>query len=144
MDPSTTKFIYRGSLPFEPELLSEQPQLLRHVMEQTYSKEILLTMLNLQKQQKQRCSSLEEQLVNMIIGAMQLSELADTNSNASMGCDEQKFCPIEWFWLHISSQLIYFVLFQFVSFMHITISLYEKVHYHKLINRFIGLLVYWF
>ena len=32
-----------------------------------------------------------------------------------------------WLWLHLSSQLIYFVLFQFASFPNIVMALHDKV-----------------
>uniref|UniRef100_A0A1A9VQ90 Mediator of RNA polymerase II transcription subunit 23 n=1 Tax=Glossina austeni TaxID=7395 RepID=A0A1A9VQ90_GLOAU len=54
LDPNTLKFILKDNLPYESELFAEQSQLLRYVLEQTCSKEMVPTMLNLQKQQKQR------------------------------------------------------------------------------------------
>lgn len=137
LDASNLKFIIKGNLPFEPELLAEQPQLLRYVLEQTYSKETISIMLNLQKQQKQRCNVLEEQLVNMIIRAMEMSELAETHSSSLLNSDDYKFTHTEWVWLHLSSQLIYFVLFQFVSFLHIIQALNEKVN-RKRVDNFRG------
>lgn len=135
LDPNNLKFILKGNLPFEPELLTEQSKLLRHVLEQTYSKDTISIMLNLQKQQKQRCIILEEQLVNMIINAMEMTEMAEAHSSSLSGnnsntinCDDYKFSYSEWVWLHLSSQLIYFVLFQFVSFLHIIQALNEKVN----------------
>uniref|UniRef100_A0A1A9W3M7 Mediator of RNA polymerase II transcription subunit 23 n=1 Tax=Glossina brevipalpis TaxID=37001 RepID=A0A1A9W3M7_9MUSC len=72
LDRNILKFILKGSLPYEPELVEEQPQLLRYVLEQMYSKEMVSIMLNLQKQQKQRCNTLEEQLL-IIAGNFQLT-----------------------------------------------------------------------
>lgn len=49
-----------------------------------------------------------------------LSEDSENGENADRtGCIQ--------FWQHLSSQLIFFVLFQFASFPHMVISLYEKV-----------------
>lgn len=65
-------------------------------------------------QHKQRCVALEEQLVALVVVAMERSE-ADTGESS------------HWLWLHLSSQLIYFVLFQFASFPTIVMALHEKV-----------------
>uniref|UniRef100_A0A1A9X3H6 Mediator of RNA polymerase II transcription subunit 23 n=1 Tax=Glossina brevipalpis TaxID=37001 RepID=A0A1A9X3H6_9MUSC len=127
LDPNTLKFILKGNLPYEPELVEEQPQLLRYVLEQTYSKEMVSIMLNLQKQQKQRCNTLEEQLVNLIINAMEMTETNDNTAGSGFNVPDEQISQNEWVWLHLSSQLIYFVLFQFVSFMHIVLALYEKL-----------------
>lgn len=133
LDHNTLKFNFKGSLPYEPELLEEQPHLLRYVLDQPYSREMVSIMLNLQKQQKQRCNALEEQLVNLIITAMEMTESNDqisasnVQNSPSNTVTEEHTSSKEWIWLHVSSQLIYFVLFQFVSFMHIVLSLHEKV-----------------
>uniref|UniRef100_A0A1B0BXH5 Mediator of RNA polymerase II transcription subunit 23 n=1 Tax=Glossina palpalis gambiensis TaxID=67801 RepID=A0A1B0BXH5_9MUSC len=126
LDPNTLKFILKGNLPYEPELVEEQSQLLRYVLEQTYSKEMVSIMLNLQKQQKQRCNTLEEELVNLIINAMEMTETTD-NAGSGFNAPDEQISQNEWVWLHLSSQLIYFVLFQFVSFMHIVLALYDKL-----------------
>jgi hypothetical protein len=34
-----------------------------------------------------------------------------------------------WLWLHLSSQLIYFVLFQFATFPNIVMALHDKVKF---------------
>lgn len=80
------------------------------------------SMLNLQKQSKTRCVSIEEQLVWLIMSAMERSEADPIQTDA----DESQ-SPTHWLWVHISSQLIYFVLFQFASFPNIVISLHDKV-----------------
>jgi len=65
---------------------------------------------------------LEEQLVDLIIRSMEKSE-----KEAAKGADPEEN---HWLWLHISSQLIYFILFQFAVFPNIVNSLHEKVcHY---------------
>jgi len=62
---------------------------------------------------------LEEQLVELIIRAME-----KTDKEVTEGTDPEE---THWLWLHISSQLIYFVLFQFSVFPNIVNALYEKV-----------------
>ena len=69
-------------------------------------------------QQKQRCPALEELLVDLIVVAMERSE----ENEASMS---ETSCQL--LWHHLSSHLIFFVLFQFASFPHMVLSLYTKV-----------------
>lgn len=127
LDHNTLKFNFKGSLPYEPELLEDQTPLLRYVLEQPYSREMVSVMLNLQKHQKQRYNALEEQLVNLIIHAMEMTETNDATAGSGFNATDEQISHNEWVWLHLSSQLIYFVLFQFVSFMHIVLALHEKV-----------------
>lgn len=63
---------------------------------------------------------LEEQLVELIIRSMERSD-----KEAAEGADPEEN---HWLWLHISSQLIYFILFQFAVFPNIVNALHEKVH----------------
>ncbi|KAJ4431363.1 Mediator of RNA polymerase II transcription subunit 23 [Periplaneta americana] len=118
LDPSSLKFTLKGSLPYDRELLEPQTGLLRYVLEQPYSRDMVCSMLGLQKQHKQRCVALEEQLVELVILAMERSETeADTDDISNS----------HWLWLHLSSQLIYFVLFQFASFPNIVMALHDKL-----------------
>ncbi|XP_053964046.1 mediator of RNA polymerase II transcription subunit 23 [Anastrepha ludens] len=127
LDPNTLRFVFKGNLPYDADLLEEQTKLLRYVLDQPYSKEMVSVMMSLQKQQKQRCNALEEQLVNLIISAMEMTESNDSMMGSSFNVYEEQTSMNEWVWLHLSSQLIYFVLFQFVSFSHIVTALYEKL-----------------
>jgi len=67
---------------------------------------------------KQRCEVLEEQLVDLVVMAMERSENDDLANDEGLS---------QLLWQHLSSQVIYFVLFQFASFPHMVMSLYEKV-----------------
>lgn len=73
----------------------------------------------LTEQQKQRCPVLEEQLVLLVVSAMEKSE-QDAEGLEDGG-------PIQLFWQNLSSQLIYFVLFQYASFPHMVLGLHDKV-----------------
>ena len=115
LDPSTLRFSLKGTLPYEPELLEKQTGLLRYVLEQPYSRDMVCGMLGLQKQHKQHCPALEEQLVELVVMAMERSEI-ESDENATQGL-----------WLHLSSQLIYFVLFQFANFPSIVLALVERL-----------------
>ncbi|GFU50841.1 mediator of RNA polymerase II transcription subunit 23 [Trichonephila clavipes] len=88
-------------------------------LEQSYSREMVCSMLGVSKQQKQRCPVLEEQLVELIVSAMEKSE----NEIDSM----EDGGPTQLLWQHLSSQLIYFVLFQYASFPHIIMILHNKL-----------------
>lgn len=86
------------------------------------------------EQQKQRCVALEEQLVELVLAAMERSEGEGASPEAgSPPQDEANMAATShWLWLHLSSQLIYFVLFQFASFPNIVIALHDKVNTNTL------------
>lgn len=90
-----------GPLPYKCELSQPQKSLLRYVIAQPYSRDIVCSMLGLKKQQKQRCEPLEDLLVELIIDAMEKSEhIKDKDESHQL------------LWQHLSSQLIFFILFQ--------------------------------
>ena len=103
-------------------------------------------------QVKLRCSALEDQLINLVVIAMQRSE--DEDSPPPVGGPPSSAPPLppvvggspggagikseegvvgvlesgsNQLWQHLSSQLIFFVLFQFASFPHMVLALYDKV-----------------
>ncbi|KAL3284506.1 hypothetical protein HHI36_018665 [Cryptolaemus montrouzieri] len=115
LDPLTLRFNLKGILPYSPELLEKQTRLLRYVLEQPYSRDMVCGMMGLQKQHKQRCAALEEQLVELLIMALERTE-SENDEAATQGL-----------WLHLSSQLIYFVLFQFACFPNIVMSLHSRL-----------------
>lgn len=49
LEPNNLKFSLRGNLPYDTELLQSQTNLLRFVLEQPYSRDMVCSMLNLQK-----------------------------------------------------------------------------------------------
>ncbi|KAG2467837.1 MED23 polymerase, partial [Polypterus senegalus] len=129
LDPTTLRFPLRGLLPFDKDLFEPQTGLLRYVLEQPYSRDMVCNMLGLNKQiigrlcviialqHKQRCPVLEDQLVDLVVYAMERSE---TEEQFDDGGTSQLL------WQHLSSQLIFFVLFQFASFPHMVLSLHQK------------------
>ncbi|XP_034947212.1 mediator of RNA polymerase II transcription subunit 23 [Chelonus insularis] len=123
LDPSTLKFSLKGNLPYDAELLKPQTELLRYVLEQPYSRDMVCSMLGLQKQNKIRCVALEEQMVELVISAMERSE--NDSSQSGEGIDGS--VANHWVWLHLSSQLIYFILFQYACFPSIVIAITEKL-----------------
>lgn len=94
-----------------------QTGLLRYILEQPYSRDMVCGILSLQRQHKEHCAALEEQLVELVIVALEKSEQSPPgDETATHGL-----------WLHLSSQLIYFVLFQYASFPTFVISLYQRL-----------------
>uniref|UniRef100_A0A1A9UDH4 Mediator of RNA polymerase II transcription subunit 23 n=1 Tax=Glossina austeni TaxID=7395 RepID=A0A1A9UDH4_GLOAU len=79
--------LIQGNLPYEPDLVEEESQLLHYVLEQTYSKKMVCIMLNLQKQRKQRCNTLEKQLASLITNEM--TEPTDNAGSDFNAPDEQ-------------------------------------------------------
>lgn len=120
LDPLTLKLSLKGNLPYDKCLLDPQTHLLRYVLEQPYSRDMVCSMLGLVKQHKQRCIALEEQLVELIMVAMERTE-TETGSSDTSNTNSH------WLWLHLSSQLIYFVLFQFANFPNIVMALHDKL-----------------
>ncbi|XP_023606035.1 mediator of RNA polymerase II transcription subunit 23 isoform X7 [Myotis lucifugus] len=124
LDPATLRFPLKGLLPYDKDLFEPQTALLRYVLEQPYSRDMVCNMLGLNKQtlniaqQKQRCPVLEDQLVDLVVYAMERSE---TEEKFDDGGTSQLL------WQHLSSQLIFFVLFQFASFPHMVLSLHQKL-----------------
>lgn len=49
LDPTTLKFTLKGNLPYEKSLSEPQTHLLRYVLEQPYSRDMVCAMLGLQK-----------------------------------------------------------------------------------------------
>ncbi|MGH0134284.1 UNVERIFIED_CONTAM: hypothetical protein FKN15_009540 [Acipenser sinensis] len=118
LDPTTLRFPLKGLLPYDKDLFEPQTGLLRYVLEQPYSRDMVCNMLGLNKQHKQRCPVLEDQLVDLVVYAMERSE---TEEQFDDGGTSQLL------WQHLSSQLIFFVLFQFASFPHMVLSLHQKL-----------------
>ncbi|XP_022708569.1 mediator of RNA polymerase II transcription subunit 23-like isoform X1 [Varroa jacobsoni] len=116
IDRVYARFSLKGQLPYSPEATRSQTNLLRYVLAQPYSREMVCAMLGLNKQQKQRCIVLEKQLIELIVTAMRRSEVEPLNS--------ESLCQ---FWQNISSQLIYFVLFQYISFPDLVIGLHTQL-----------------
>lgn len=82
-------------------------------------------------QNKQHIAAIEEQLVWLIISAMERTEEEPSKPNEN----DDSFTSIHWLWAHISSQLIYFVLLQYASFPNIVSTLHEKVCSKKQFSR---------
>ena len=123
LDPDTAKFQLRGLLPYNKELLEPQTNLLRYVLEQPYSRDMICAMLNLSNKLKQRCPVLENQLVELIMTAMERSENEpDLSDVLDHGSNQTLFL-----WQHISCHLIYFVLFNHISFSHMVLNLRDQL-----------------
>ncbi|CAG0886018.1 unnamed protein product [Darwinula stevensoni] len=124
LEPPTLRFSIKGNLPYTNEYLQPQSKLLRYVLEQPYSRDMVCSMLGLQKQHKQRCMVLENELVNLIVDAMERHEERASDSPG------YRHPPSHW--QHLSAQLIFFVLFQFSSFPHMVLEFINKLSGKKI------------
>ncbi|ODN05213.1 Mediator of RNA polymerase II transcription subunit 23 [Orchesella cincta] len=132
LDPVTLRFVVKGNLPYDKDLLQPQDRLLRFILEQPYSRDMVCAILGLQKQLKIRCSTLEDRLVELVIVAMEKTEAEMNQANdPQSGYDEISAATL-WLWQHLSTQLIFFVLFQLASFPHIVMSIHNKLSEIKL------------
>ena len=123
LDPVSAKFELRGQLPYRKELQQPQNDLLRYVIEQPYSRDMVCSMLGLNTKTKLRSPILEEQIVELILTAMDRSESEAEVPNLS----EHGSHPTLFLWQHLSSLVIYFVLFHYASFPHMVMNLHSKL-----------------
>lgn len=79
-------------------------------------------MLNLQKNQRVPNIQLEKNLIWLILSAMERSETSSAMFEET----------IPSYWLYLSSQVIYFVLFQFATFPNIINAIISKLSVKKL------------
>ncbi|KAG8190668.1 hypothetical protein JTE90_001277 [Oedothorax gibbosus] len=119
LDHDSGKPPLKGLLPYNEKMFEPQTDLLRYVLQQSYSRELVCNMLGFNKQQRKRCPLLEEQLVELLVAGMEKSETEADNMEDGG--------PTQLLWQHLSSQLIYFILFQYASFPHIVEILYTKL-----------------
>ncbi|KAL1517084.1 hypothetical protein ABEB36_000893 [Hypothenemus hampei] len=110
---SNLSFGNKRVLPFDPEHLEKQKGLLRYALMQPYSRDMVCGILGLNKQYKDRSAVLEEQLVDLIIHALERSD-NDGDENDRI-------------WSLLSSHLIYFVLTNHVSFSNIVTALHSRL-----------------
>ncbi|KAJ8687549.1 hypothetical protein QAD02_023343 [Eretmocerus hayati] len=122
LDRNTLQFALKGSLPYDADLMKPQTDLLRYVLEQPYSRDMVCSMLGLQNKQNTRCAALEEQLVDLVIRTMEKSE---TEPAPTEGSDAST--TNHWPWLHLSSQLICYVISHFASFPSFVMAIHDKL-----------------
>lgn len=111
LNPVSAKFQLKGLLPYSKELTEPQTSILKYVLEQPYSRDMIYFMLSLTSKAKSRCPILEEQLISLIVMAMEKSEseqlTADGTDSAS-----QTLC----LWQILSCHLITFIILNHISF----------------------------
>ncbi|XP_037789098.1 mediator of RNA polymerase II transcription subunit 23-like isoform X2 [Penaeus monodon] len=132
LDSLTLKFQLKGALPYSPELLEAQPGLLRYILKQPYSREMVYAVIDIQKK-KQRCNALEEQLVELMVSALDDFSRSDAltggaasaspSSGTAVATPDHHLCTCT----HLSSLLIHFVLFQLISFPCLVMGLHAKL-----------------
>jgi mediator of RNA polymerase II transcription subunit 23 len=116
LDSNNLKFRRNHVLPFSEDQNRPQSKLLKAVVSQPCSKDMVLMMLSLSRQHRQRCLPLEEALVDLLLTAMNKLEANDETST------ENKI-----FWEHLSSQLVFFVLYQYARFAGLVRLLHDKI-----------------
>lgn len=132
MDPHNLKFLLKGSLtydrilPYSKDLVEPQRDLLLYILRQLYSKELVNNVMGVQKPRKDpatgvsqilRYPMLEEQLIALFVAAMHEAE----DEYRQKGSASNNTLLL---WWNITSELIFFLLYQFVSFP----SFVEGVH----------------
>nr|XP_039249771.1 mediator of RNA polymerase II transcription subunit 23-like [Styela clava] len=122
LDHETLRFTTKGQLPYDKSLYQRQTKLLRYILEQPYSRDMVCHVLNLQKQQKQRCEALETELVDLVVSTM---ERTSEIENLDEKDDAYRIIHLQW--QHLSSQVIYFVLLQFAVFPRMVENFYQKL-----------------
>ncbi len=135
IDPSSLKFILKNNLtydrilPYSKELVEPQKQLLMYILKQLSSKELVNSVMGVQKPRKDATSGmspairyplLEEQLVALFIQAMiETEEALEVNVELDPN--------LHLLWWNLSSQLIFFLIYQFVTFPTFVDSIFKVV-----------------
>ncbi|XP_014671221.1 PREDICTED: mediator of RNA polymerase II transcription subunit 23-like [Priapulus caudatus] len=113
LDPTSLRFPIRGSLPYDKEVYEPLRALVRYVLEQQYSRDMICNMLGISKQHQMRSITLEEQFTELIVTAMERSD-----SDAEY---------VNTLWKTLSSNMVFFFLFQFISFPDLVTALHGKL-----------------
>ena len=146
MDPHSLKFLlkqtlpYEKVLPFSKNLCKPQTSLLRYILKQPYSKDLVNSVLGVQKPRKDSSDPtgrgpgslsqypmLEEQLVLLFVEAVEQSDrallLADSSEDSAIASQLRERTQILWW--SLCSELIFFLLYQFVSFSNFIDSIHK-------------------
>ena len=146
MDPHSLKFLlkqtltYEKVLPFSKNLCKPQTSLLRYILKQPYSKDLVNSVLGVQKPRKDSSDPtgrgpgslsqypmLEEQLVLLFVEAVEQSDrvllLAESNDDTTITSQLRERTQILWW--SLCSELIFFLLYQFVSFSNFIDSIHK-------------------
>ena len=152
MDPHSLKFLlkqtltYEKVLPFSKSLCKPQTSLLRYILKQPYSKDLVNSVLGVQKPRKDSSDPsgrgpgslsqypmLEEQLVSLFVEAVEQSDralsLADSNDDSMIASQLRERTQILWW--SLCSELIFFLLYQFVSFSNFIDSIHKLLQEKK-------------
>lgn len=127
LNNSTAKFQLKGNLPWSKELSEPQAGLIRYVLEQPYSRDMIYFMLTLSNKQKQKCPILDEQFVEAIVSAMERMESENDTEITDYGSNWHYFI-----WQVLACHLITFVILNHMSFPELITRLYEKLAFKDL------------
>uniref|UniRef100_H2YVM5 Mediator of RNA polymerase II transcription subunit 23 n=1 Tax=Ciona savignyi TaxID=51511 RepID=H2YVM5_CIOSA len=130
LEPETLRFPLKRQLPYSPEMYQRQTRLLNYILEQLYSRDMVLQVLGLQKHQKQRLMKLSKIMLCCVVHRTNLFDnkfdlvFATIRKSSEI---KEKTEGQHLMWQHLSSQVIYFLLYQQASFPHIVETVYLKV-----------------
>lgn len=125
LDALSAKFQLKGLLPYTDKLKEPQVALVRYVLEQPYSKEMIINTLalSLKPNSQSRCSELIEQIAASLVHAMEKSELNLEYQHFDANQSEHLFQ-----WLHLSDNILFYIIYnQAICFNHLIDSLCEKI-----------------
>lgn len=143
IEPTTLKFLlirnltYDRILPYAKELVEPQRPLLSYILRQLSSKELVNSVLGVQKPRKDlntglspamRYPLLEEELVNLFIEAM--IEVEDW-----LAIHPELDANLHLLWWNLSSELIFFLIYQFVTFPTFVDSVYKALQQKHISKR---------
>eukprot|EP00118_Oscarella_pearsei_P007886 m.39613 g.39613 ORF g.39613 m.39613 type:complete len:1383 (+) comp32771_c0_seq5:3-4151(+) len=117
VDSSSLQFLRKSTnvLVFNKEESQAQSGLLNHALSQPSSRELVCLILNLSRQNRQRCAQLEDALTQLIFQGLKYSE------------EDPELPRVVFLWNHLCSQMVFFALFQFASLSNLLRNLADKL-----------------
>lgn len=127
LEPTSLKFLLKGIttydriLPYNKDLVKPQPHFLRYLLTQMYSKDLINHVLSLKKPTKEVptpgiCFPLQRQLVISLLELMRMAEQ-----------EVQQAALLNGLFMNQATDLIFFVLYQYISFPTIITELSEGI-----------------
>ncbi|EDV23067.1 uncharacterized protein TRIADDRAFT_28077, partial [Trichoplax adhaerens] len=116
LNPGNLKYVIKERIPYDAEYLMPQRELLRYLLLQPYSREIMQNVLSVSKGLQNKCQwpLVEEVFVDVLITAMRESD------------DSEKSKIL---WQHLTSQLLHYIFFvHSISLKELVKSLLDKLY----------------
>jgi len=129
LEASSLKFLLKGNnttyeriLPYSSDVIAPQRELFKYVLTQPFSKELAQAMLGLQKPTKGSAPSQTHPALGDTLAECFADAVADT-AKAVDSSEETLTFAMKARWRSLTSNLIFSVLFQFMSFRPFVLSL---------------------